>query len=446
MSEFTVRDSTQFKVNELVIVTKAGSIDISSIYEELNIFDSIFMPVMSGKIVIKDSIGLSGKLIFDGSETLLIDMIKSEENPDIANFKKAFRIYKQSDRVNVGLNSEMYVLHFVSDELIFSDQQRINQSYENTYSEIVKKILLDYLQVSPNQLGGIYNDTVGIKKIVIPNLRPLEAIEWCAKRSVDLQSSPNFMFYQNSNGYNFASLSNLLTKPEILDLKFEPKNIKNNDSIGEISSARSMEIVSQVDNIELTRSGVNAATFIGFDPLTKTISKKQVSYGDHYDSMKHGNEKANISIIENRNKNTNINSFNSKKILATFSASRKYSEYIKKYDPTSISKEDNIEEYLSKRKAIIKNLINRRIKFVMPGNFNLTSGFNVNVIVPNLAKKERGADNNDSSISGKYLIIATRHIIGYEKHETIIEVATTSTSNDFIPESNSQQTEELLEY
>lgn len=446
MSEFTVKDSTQFKINELVIVTKAGNIDVSSIYEEINIFDSLFMPVMSGKIVIRDSIGLSGKLIFDGSETLLIDMIKSEEDPDVANFKKAFRIYKQSDRVNVGLNSEMYILHFVSDELIFSDQQRVNQSYENTYSEIAKRILLDYLQITPNQLGGIYNDTVGIKKIVIPNLRPLEAIEWCAKRAVDLQSSPNFLFYQNRNGYNFASLTNLLTKPEILDVKFEPKNIESIDSFREISSARSMEIVSQIDNIDLTRSGVNAGTFIGFDPLTKIIYKKQVSYADHYNSMKHGNEKPNVSIIENRNKNTNINSFNSKKILATFSASRKYSEYIKKYDPTSITKEDNVEEYFSKRKAIIKNLMNRRIKFVMPGNFNLTSGFNVNVKVPNLSKKEKGTDNEDSSISGKYLIVATRHIIGYEKHETIIEVATTSTSNDFIPESNSQQTEELLEY
>lgn len=443
---FGVKTSTEFKVNELVIVTKAGNIDISSIYEEINIFDSLLMPVMSGKILIKDSIGLSGKLIFDGSESLLIDIIKSDTNPDVANFKKAFRIYKQSDRVNDGLNSENYILHFVSDELMYSDQQRINQGYENTYSEIVKKILIDYLKVTPNQLGGVYNDTTGVRQVVIPNLRPLEAIEWCAKRCTDKQNSPNFMFYQNYTGYNFASLSNLLTKPEILDVKFEPKNTKDSNALTEISSARSMEIVSQMDNVDKIRSGINAATFIGFDPTTRTIFKKQISYGDHYNTMSHGNENPNVSEIENRDKIKNTEAFNSKKIVASFSAARQYSNYIKKYDSTSISKEDNVEEYFSKRKVIIKNLMNRRIKFTMPGNFQLTSGFNVNVIVPNLAKKEKGSSNDDLSVSGKYLIVGTRHIIGYEKHETIIEVATTSTANEFIPASTTAQTQEILEY
>jgi hypothetical protein len=443
---FSVKDSTQFKVNELVIVTKAGNIDISSIYEEINIFDSLFMPVMSGKLLIKDSIGLSGKLIFDGSESLLIDIIKSEDNPDIANFKKAFRIYKQSDRINDGLNSENYILHFVSDELMYSDQQRINQGYENNYSEIVKRILIDYLKVPANQLGGVYNDTTGIRQVVIPNLRPFEAIEWCAKRCTDKQNSPNYMFYQNTTGYNFASLSDILTKPEILDVKFEPKNTKDSNGLSEIGSARSMEIIAQTDNVEKTRSGINASTFIGFDPITKTIAKKQVGYADHYNTMKHGNENPNVSEIENRDKVKNTEAFSSKKIVASFAAARQYSNYIKKYDPTSISKDDNVEEYFSKRKSIIKNLMNRRIKFTMPGNFQLTSGFNVNVIVPNLAQKEKGTNSDDLSISGKYLIVGTRHIIGYEKHETIIEVATSSTANEFIPSSSSAQTQEILEY
>jgi hypothetical protein len=443
---FGVKTSTEFKVNELVIVTKAGNIDISGIYEEINIFDSLLMPVMSGKILIKDSIGLSGKLIFDGSESLLIDIIKTDTNLDIANFKKAFRIYKQSNRINDGLNSENYILHFVSDELMFSDQQRVNQGYENSYSEIIKKILIDYLKVPANQLGGVYNDSVGIRKVVIPNLRPLEAIEWCAKRSTDKKSSPNYMFYQNYTGFNFASLSDLLTKEPLLDVKFEPKNTKNSNALTEISSARSMEVVSQTDNVEQIRSGVNAATFIGFDPMTRTITKKQVSYADHFNTMTHGNQNPNVSEVENRDKVKNVEAFSSKKIVASFALPRQYSNYIKKYDPTSVSKEDNIEEYLSKRKSIIKNLMNRRIKFTMPGNFNLTSGFNVNVIVPNLGKKEKGSDNDDLSISGKYLIVGTRHIIGYEKHETIIEVATTSTANEFIPASSSAQTQEILDY
>ena len=146
---FAIKKSTQFHINELVLVTKGGNIDISAIYEELNIFDSLLSPVMTGNILIKDANGLSTKLIFDGSESLLIDISK-DKNSDIAKFKKAFRIYKQADRSNDSQTVETFVLEFVSDELMYSDQQKINQSYDLTYTQIVEKILLDYLKISKN--------------------------------------------------------------------------------------------------------------------------------------------------------------------------------------------------------------------------------------------------------------------------------------------------------
>jgi hypothetical protein len=93
---FEIKKSTQFKVSELVIVTKAGPLDISKLYEEINIFDSLFLPVMSGNILINDSLGLSGKLLFDGSESILIDVSKDVDS-EIGHFKKAFRIYTKPE-------------------------------------------------------------------------------------------------------------------------------------------------------------------------------------------------------------------------------------------------------------------------------------------------------------------------------------------------------------
>jgi hypothetical protein len=442
---FGVNQSTQFKINEIVIVTKNGKIDISGIFKEINIYDSLFMPVMSGSISVIDSIGLSGKLIFDGSETLLIDIVK-DYGSDVLNFKKAFRIYRQKDRKNNNMNSEEYVLNFVSDELIYSDQQRINQSYEDTYSNIVKKIMVNYLKIPENNLKGVYEDSLGIKKIVIPNLRPIDAIQWCTKRSLDKNYSPDFMFFQNITGYNFVTLSTLLTNPKIIDVKFEPKNIQGKNDLQEISIARSMEILQQNDTVENIRSGVLAGKFIGFDPLTRTISTKEIGYLDHYRSMKHGNENPNVSKITNRANQYNDLAYNSKKTVSTFSLPRQLSNYIKKYDPTSLSKEESIESFLFQRQAIIKNLTNRRMKFVMPGNFQLSSGFNVNAIIPNLSVKENGSDNLDMNLSGKYIIIGSRQKIGFDRHETIIEVATSSTANEFIPISSPVQTEEILNY
>ena len=116
----TVSKSTDYKINELAIVSKNGKIDISKIFIELSIFDSIYMPVMSGNVLIKDSVGMASKLLFDGSEVILIDIQKDEEGT-IGNLKKAFRIYKQTDRSADGESSETYILNFVSQELLFSD-------------------------------------------------------------------------------------------------------------------------------------------------------------------------------------------------------------------------------------------------------------------------------------------------------------------------------------
>ena len=440
-----IQKSTQFRINELVIVSKGGPIDISNIYEEINIFDSLFSPVISGSVLIRDSIGLSGRLIFDGSESILIDITK-DENSDIASYKRSFRIYKQANRTNEGLNSEMYTLNFVSDELIYSDQQRINQAYENVYSQIVGRILENYLKIPKKDLKGFFQETFGIKRIVIPNLRPFEAIEWCARRAVDNQNSPNYLFYQNIAGYNFVSLSGLLVKEDLLEIKFEAKNLSGSDAFDEISTARSFEVVTQNDMIEKTRSGVNSGRFIGFDPITRTINSKTVSFADHYSSMRHGNKNPNFSVIQNRAGETNENTFDARKSVSIFGTNRQFSNYIKSRDPNSLSKIDDRENYLFQRKAIFSNLMSKRIKVTMPGNFQLSSGFNVSVKAPFFGIKEPGSDNDDVSLSGKYIIVGSRHIIGYDKHETIIEVATTSTDNDVIPSSVSSQTSEVLSY
>lgn len=436
--------STQFFVHELIIVTKGGNVDISALYEEINIFDSIFLPVVSGKITINDSVGLSGKLLFDGSESLLMHISKGKDS-DVGGFKKAFRIYNQSGRSNQSLTNEKYVLNFVSDELIFSDQQRINQSFEGTYTDIVANILTHYLKVPRNEAGGYYDITSGIKKIVIPNLRPFEAIEWCAKRAVDYHQSPNFIFFQNAVGYNFVSLSNLLTKPELLDLSFELKNTNSKSPLEEMGGVRAFEVVSQANTIEKTRSGVNASQFVGFDPITRTVAKKNISFGDVFANMKHAEDMPNFSSFVNRDGLDSTLAFDSKKVVSIFGTAKNFSNYIKTSDPTSLSKEDNFEKYIVQRKSIIENLMSKRIKAALPGNFQLTSGFNVNVIAPTLGVKDTG-EGEDSSISGKYIITATRHIIGFEKHETVIEIATTSSTNDYVPTSNPMQTIELLDY
>ena len=71
--------STQFKIRNLTLITKLGNINLANIYQEINIYDSMFMPCIRGEILILDAIGLSSKLLLDGSEYLAMEISKDDE-------------------------------------------------------------------------------------------------------------------------------------------------------------------------------------------------------------------------------------------------------------------------------------------------------------------------------------------------------------------------------
>lgn len=438
---FEVRQSTQFQINEMVVVTKAGKIDVRSIFEELNIFDSIMQPCMSGNIVIKDAIGLSNKLLLDGSEFLLVDISKDKDNLAI---KQSFHIYKLTNRKQNNQTSETYILHFVSDEYVYSEQQKINQVYDDTYSNAAYGILTDYLQTPYSKLNAYFDNSYGIRNIVIPNLKPIEAISWCAKRALDVDGLPNFLFFENQVGYNFVSLSTLLTSAPLFDVNFDVKNIS--DSVeNEMKGARDVKVISQFDFIKNTRSGVYSGSFVGFDPLTRTIKTKEIKYGDHYNPNKKGNDLPNFSAVTNRENRLNTDMTDSRKTLFYFGEALETSSYVKAKDPTSITKTENPEKFIFQRKAILDNLVQQRVRMTLPGNFAVTSGYNLNLKMPTRAAQSKGQSNEDTSLSGKYLIIGTRHIITYQKHETVVEVVTDSTNKPFIPlEQSSDQYEAIF--
>jgi hypothetical protein len=438
-------EPTQYNIEELFIQTKGGKVPIDDMFEEINLFDSLFLPVASGNILIVDAKQLSKRLSFDGSEVISMSINKGIAT-GFASFKKAFRIYKQSDRKNINQTSESYILHFVSDELFISDQDKVNQSYETTYSDIINKILTKNLKV-PGNSRGAFEQSYGIRKVVIPNLTPLDAIEWCAKRAMGPKNSPEFIFFCNAEGYNFVSLSTLLTKRSILNVNFSPKNVQDDSAFLELSSARSFEVLSQDDLIDKIRSGVNAGTFLGFDPVTRTFGSKEFSFDDVYKLIEHANKNSINTEIHNRDKETSTRTtYDSKQALSVYNYIRGDSNYVKQSDPTTLSKNESYEMILTQRRSILSNLLAKRLKITMPGNFQLTSGKNIDFKTPGFGAHQKGKDNEDLSLSGKYIITGTRHIIGLTRHVTIIEVASDSTNNPANYVSSPEQNELLKSY
>lgn len=420
-----IRQSTDFVVNEMSILTKVGKkIDIREMFEELNLYDSLLTPVRSGNVLIRDAQGLSEILELDGSEYFIVNI---EKGAGILSFSGAYRIYKQSMKQKTNETSETYMLHFVADELIFSNQQKINQSYETTYAEAAVRILIDYLRVPITDMKGTFDSSIGTRKFVIPNLSPIEAIEWCARRSIDKNGSSSFLFFQNQYGFNFCSLSTLIREKPLFTINFNPKNTEEN--IGnELFGARAYKVLKQFDFLKKVQSGSFSGSFIGFDPLTRTVSTGSFSFLDHYKKMNHLNSESNLPAELNRSGKYNFEMTKSRVTLFPFEESQKLSNYIKTNDGSSVSKIDDTHNYIFQRKAIFENFTDKRIRILMPGNFALTSGFNVDLKIPSRSIKNDQREMVDESLSGVYNIISTRHIIKPLIHETVIDVCTDSTN------------------
>ena len=419
-----LESTLQYEIKKLNLITHAGTYDLRSIFTELNIFDHILQPCMSGNLLLKDAQSINSNFVLDGSEFIEIDISKESDNFRI---QKAFKVYKQTDRKQDSLTSESFILHFISDEFVYSEQQTISQYYKSTYTEVATKMLSDKLKVDVKNIS-LLEKSKGIREIIIPQMKPLEAIMWCARRALNSNNLPNFLFFENINGYNFVSLSTLKSQASSYTIYFEIKNIQ--DSLErELFGARDFEIISQYDYLDNIRSGVYSGTFIGFDPVTKSIVEQKIHYTDIFND-KTLNKNRNVTVDRNRDKKLNVDMETSKVVSFPTPLNRKTNSYIKNNDPYSINTGESPQYFIMQRKAILKNLFSQRLKIALPGNFLLSSGKVVDV-----NKQKNSTDQDDSrdqSIYGKYLIVATRHIIQQSKHETLIEVATDST-NENIP-------------
>lgn len=424
-----INSTLEYEIHNLVLVTKYGNYDIRNIFLELNIYDHILYPCMSGNIVMLDSTGLINKLSPDGSEFILMDISKKDKQLRI---KKAFHIFKMTDRKSKSSNSESYVLHFISDEFVYSQQKTINRSFRGkTYSEIVSEILTRDLKVNDNRLNGLFHKSSRMKDVVIPGMNPLEAINWCSKRAVNSEFLSDFFFYENAIGYNFASLTELKKKDPIFDVNFTIKNIEASKSL-EMFGVRDFEIVVQYDYIESIKSGVFAGTFIGYDPITRTVVEQKISYDDIIGNINF-NKNSKIIKTTNRDGKTNLQEFDAKRRVFPAALGRTNNSYIRNNDPSSLSLNETPEFFVLQRESMIKNLFAKRLKIILPGNFSVTCGVNLNIKKPKNSSYEE--DNNiDKSIYGKYLVVATRHMIRANQHETVVELVSDSLSSSSMSE------------
>ena len=423
----SLTQSTQFSIQRLSIVSRDETVeyDISGAFNELNIHDNLQFPCMSGSILITDAVGLSSKVKFDGSEFLLVKIQKDSDDPTLMWIDKKFIIYKQTNRTKLNQTSETYILNFVSEEFILSEQKKVRQIYDTTHSDAVSKILRDYLNVKGS---GNIEQTSGLHNYIPPNLSPISAIEHITKRAVSKSGLPDYLFWETQQGFNFISLSTIVSQEPIITIESGTKNIAGQTIADDIYGARDIKVLSQFNMAENVRSGSYAGKFVGYDILNRKIVTHEISAKDVYaKSNKENASRMNSSIMNSDNKSID-SMFDSRVVVYPFQESRKTTPWFQDNNPNSLTTLEDTHQFVLQRKMIFQNFMQKKLRIVLAGNFRLWSGANIQLNMPDISNDGTPESGGDKTLSGKYTIIGTRHIIRPDQHETIIEVATDSTN------------------
>ena len=139
------------------------------------------------------------------------------------------------------------------------------------------------------------------------------------------------------------------------------------------------------------------------------------------------NDAPNAFVSQNRENKDASQMYDSRINLVPYEITRRGSGYVSFNDRETSQIIIDSHAFVPQRKAILNNLMQKKVTVNLPGNFTISSGYLLGIEAQSFAADT--GDNLDKSTSGNYLIIGTRHMIKPDKHETICELASDSTDN-----------------
>ena len=138
------QNAGDYTLDGVLIVGSSGEkINVISQVRELNIYQSIDSPFMSGNIMIADAQGIAEILPFLGQERLLF-LLQTPSHEGTIDFNEYNAIiYNVETRFHTSDRKQSLVLNWTSLEHYKNIRTKISASFDGMISDIVETILLD---------------------------------------------------------------------------------------------------------------------------------------------------------------------------------------------------------------------------------------------------------------------------------------------------------------
>ena len=282
-----------FNLSKAEIITSSGlKLDISSSIINITFFEDIGQSAITGQILLQDPAGISsiGPIIGQEYLRLKIQTPTLKDKSEIINFTENVLIVNSLEtRKDISDKVQAYILQFSTSELIKNQRTKVSRSLKGTYSEIVKNML--------NEVGckkDMYIEpTAGIKRIIVPNVRPFDIIRMAARESIsNFFSNRNYQFFETFRSYNFRSLSSLYAQKPVQKYTSYIKGTGTLpggavDIERELGQILDFEIVDANDAIVNYTTGVYASNLIVHDIFNKTYKKHTYGIFNNFRNENH---------------------------------------------------------------------------------------------------------------------------------------------------------------
>jgi len=294
-----------FNLSHIDLINHNGkALDIKYIQIELNIFESIYKNAVTGTVVITDAKNQIGRLQIQGIERVAFKLFTAgtHKKQDIMDASvetgEPFHVYKLTDRKQVSPGMLSYTLHFASREFMRNLRTKVSQAYDSRLDFMVQRIHTDkeYLDSrKPLKFEPCGNSD----KIVIPNLRPFDAIQMIANKAMPEKSDGvGYFFYETTKAFHFRSWESMVTKkgsemrtPKqvfyYMPMKHKDETIGNKIE-HDYRSVQSYRFINNFHDVAAnTALGTYGHRVITHNLFDKSYNIKDYNYHEKYGETKH---------------------------------------------------------------------------------------------------------------------------------------------------------------
>jgi hypothetical protein len=191
-------------------ISRPIELKLKGVTLEVNLFESISKPYLTGTISINDDRDLLRRADILGGETITFKIKSAKEGAK--SFSIRFYVSAIASTIKTDNHRIVYNLHLKEDIDYEANLQNINRSYNGKCSKIIEKILKNYLN---RELITTKNDTQSVK-VIVPNMNPLEAAQWLANRASTINGYPFYLYSTIfDNDIRLIDLGTMLESPSI---------------------------------------------------------------------------------------------------------------------------------------------------------------------------------------------------------------------------------------